>query len=299
MAQGATNYAEKYESELNQAYTLSSVIAGKTNTEYTFDGNRSVHVFSAVTQPLNDYQRFGVWRYGNPQELEDDVQDFTLKLDKSFSMTIDRGNSKDNLSLREGRVVRQQLAEQVTPFFDKNALTVWSNTPSTGDGILGAEAPTKDNVITPFVKARSMFVNQHIKMGADCYAYVPTSTTYASLLMNPDFISIEKLGQVHLENGEVGRCMNWRIIEVPDEYLPDGVFVLFTHKPEVFAPTKISELNIHNEKVPGISGILIEGRYYGDAFVRKTMVNETAAGTPAAGKGTFKVHGVITAKSEA
>ena len=109
MAQSATNYAEKYSDELAQAYLQSSIIAGKTNTEYTFDGVKTVHVYSAVTQPLQDYKRSGTWRYGQPKELEDDSQDMTLKLDKSFSMTIDKGNSKDNAALkRAGAVIKQQ-----------------------------------------------------------------------------------------------------------------------------------------------------------------------------------------------
>ena len=66
MAQSATNYAEKYSDELAQAYLQSSIIAGKTNTEYTFDGVKTVHVYSAVTQPLQDYKRSGTWRYGQP-----------------------------------------------------------------------------------------------------------------------------------------------------------------------------------------------------------------------------------------
>nr|DAO97142.1 MAG TPA: major capsid protein [Caudoviricetes sp.] len=292
MAQSATNYAEKYSDQLAQAYLQSSIIAGKTNTEYTFDGNKTVHVYSAVTQPLQDYKRSGTWRYGQPKELEDDVQDLTLKLDKSFSMTIDKGNSKDNAALkRAGTVIKQQIGEQVTPFFDKHALQTWATAAETASKNVITAAPTKDTVVDMFVKARSMFVNQKISMGSNCYAYVPTSTTYAFLLMNPDFISIEKLGDKHLTNGLVGKCMNWNIIEVPDEYLPENTFALFTHKNEVFAPTKIAELKQYSD-VPGISGLLIEGRYYGDAFVRKTLVNATT-GDPT---GTFDLHGVITAK---
>ena len=292
MAQSATNYAEKYSDQLAQAYLQSSIIAGKTNTEYTFDGVKTVHVYSAVTQPLQDYKRSGTWRYGQPKELEDDSQDLTLKLDKSFSMTIDKGNSKDNAALkRAGTVIKQQIGEQVTPFFDKHALQTWATAAETATKNCISAAPTKDTVVDMFVKARSMFVNQKISMGANCYAYVPTSTTYAFLLMNPDFISIEKLGDKHLTNGLVGKCMNWNIIEVPDEYLPENTFALFTHKNEVFAPTKIAELKQYSD-VPGISGLLIEGRYYGDAFVRKTLVNATT-GEPT---GTFDLHGVITAE---
>lgn len=296
MAQSATNYAEKYETQLNQAYTKKSVIASHVNNEYSFDGVKTIHIYSAVTQPLHDYKRSGTARYGDPTELETDVQDFMLNLDKSFATTVDTGNKKDNAALKAvGTFVKQQIAEQVTPFFDKHALQTWANACQPNDGVLGAEAPTKDNVVDMFLKARSMFVNQYIDLDDSCVAYIPTSTTYAALLMNPLFISVEKLGAQHLSNAEVGKVMGWRLIEVPDSYMPDGIFALFTHKREVFAPVKIRELFQH-QNPPGISGTLIEGRYYGDAFVRKTMVNSTTTAN-AAGEGAFKLYGVAAAKA--
>ena len=293
MANASTNYAEKYADQLEQAFLRSSVIAGKTNTEYEFTGVKTIHIYSAVTQPLTNYTRSGVWRYGDPQELLTDVQDLVLSQDKSFSMTIDKGNYKDaNLVLRTGRVVKQQIGEQVTPFFDKYALNKWA----TDAAVLTSASPTKANVVDMFVDARKNFVNNNIPMTDSCYAYIPAST-YAFLLQNPEFISVEKLGEKHLSNGVVGKVANWTLVEVPDSYLPNGVFALFTHKSKVLAPSKIAQLKTYND-VPGISGALIEGRYYGDAFVMKTLVNSTTyASNAKAGSGTFQTIGVLAAKA--
>lgn len=293
MANASTNYADKYADQLEQAFLRSSVIAGKVNTEYEFTGVKTIHIYSAVTQPLTNYTRSGVWRYGDPQELLTDVQDLVLSQDKSFSMTIDKGNYKDaNLVLRTGRVVKQQIGEQVTPFFDKYALNKWA----TDAAVLTSASPTKANVVDMFVDARKNFVNNNIPMTDSCYAYIP-ATTYAYLLQNPEFISVEKLGEKHLSNGVVGKVANWTLVEVPDSYLPNGVFALFTHKSKVLAPSKIAELKTYND-VPGLSGSLIEGRYYGDAFVMKTLVNSTTYNANAkAGAGTFQTIGVLAAKA--
>lgn len=293
MANASTNYADKYADQLEQAFLRSSVIAGKVNTEYEFTGVKTIHIYSAVTQPLTNYTRSGVWRYGDPQELLTDVQDLVLSQDKSFSMTIDKGNYKDaNLVLRTGRVVKQQIGEQVTPFFDKYALNKWA----TDAAVLTSASPTKANVVDMFVDARKNFVNNNIPMTDSCYAYIP-ATTYAYLLQNPEFISVEKLGEKHLSNGVVGKVANWTLVEVPDSYLPNGVFALFTHKSKVLAPSKIAELKTYND-VPGLSGSLIEGRYYGDAFVMKTLVNTTTYNANAkAGSGTFQTIGVLAAKA--
>jgi hypothetical protein len=148
-----------------------------------------------------------------------------------------------------------------------------------------------------FADARAQFVNTSIPMDEGAIAYIPTSATYSKLLLNPEFISVEKLGEKHLVRGEVGKCMGWRLIEVPDPYLPTGCFALFTHKSKVLAPTKISELFIRND-VPGISGTLIEGRYYGDAFALKTLVNSTTySSSKLEGTGTFAVQGVLKARA--
>ena len=293
MANASTNYADKYADQLEQAFLRSSVIAGKTNTEYEFTGVKTIHIYSAVTQPLGNYTRSGTWRYGDPQELLTDVQDLVLSQDKSFSMTIDKGNYKDaNLVLRTGRVVKQQIGEQVTPFFDKYALNKWA----TDAAVLTSASPTKANVVDMFVDARKNFVNNNIPMTDSCYSYIPAST-YALLLQNPEFISVEKLGEKHLSNGVVGKVANWTLVEVPDPYLPNGVFALFTHKSKVLAPTKIAELKTYTD-VPGLSGSLIEGRYYGDAFVMKTLVNSTTYNANAkAGSGTFQTIGVLAAKA--
>ncbi len=290
MAVSAENYASKYESQLRQAYTKASILAGKVNTEYSFEGVRGIHIYSAVTQPLNDYKRSGSNRYGDPNELKTDVQDLLLGLDKSFALTIDKGNYEDSmLSRKTGEVIKAEIAEQVTPFFDKHALTTWAGA---ADVLTAPTTWDKNTVLEPFLGARTNFVNNNIPVGTDCFAYVPASV-YALLLMNPEFISVEKLGAEHLTNGVVGKVMNWTIVEVPDTYVPATTKILFTHKKEVLAPTKISELHKYND-APGISGALVEGRYYGDAFVLKTLVNDTTTEG-----GVFKTIGVLNCKTTA
>lgn len=290
MAQGI-NLADKYSDQLEQAFLRESVIQGHVNTDYSFEGVRGIYIYSVVTQPLGDYQRSGVWRYGQPTELQDDTQHLVLSQDKSFAMTIDKGNNKDQMNAkRAGAVVKQQVGEQVVPWFDKYALNAWAQAATA----VGSAAPTKATIVDVFSEARKQFVNDNIPVNTDQDVAYVSATNYAYLLLNPEFISIEKLGEKHLTKGEVGKCMGFRVIEVPDHYLT-GTGILFTHKSKVLAPTKISELFIRND-VPGISGTLIEGRYYGDAFAIKTLVNDTTYdSSKPEGTGTFAVKGILKA----
>lgn len=273
MSQDGINLATKYEKGLVQAYTRASLLTGKTNTEYNWDGVKSIHVYTAITQPLNDYNRVGIdsyggHRYGAWNELQDREQELIVNLDKSFAITIDKGNNDEQQNVKRlGEVIKAQIGEQVTPFFDKYALNYWAANAGKVDTTFSTL--TKSTVLDMFVAAHKHYFNNNMPINGNIFAYVPTST-YGLLLQNPEFISVEKLGGKILTNGEVGKCMGFRIVETPDSYLPATAWALFTNKKSVIQASKGTELHRYSN-VPGISGQLIEGRYRGDAFILDTL----------------------------
>lgn len=56
------------------------------------------------------------------------------------------------------------------------------------------------------------------------------------------------------------------VVVIPSDYLPEKAICLITHPCAMCSPVKLAEYNVH-EDPPGISGWLIEGRTYYDAFV--------------------------------
>ena len=261
----AINLATKYEGQLATAYTRASLLTGKTNTDYNWNGVVSINILSPVTQALNDYDRTASGnRYGAPAELQDTKQTLPIELDKSFAIVIDKGNYDEQMFAKKtGEVAKAQIGEQVVPFFDAYTLGKWA----TNAGATGSitTAVDKDTVLDMFIEAHKHFFNNNINVnGKDQFAYV-TATTYSKLLRNPEFISVEKLGADVLSNGVVGKCMGFLVVETPDAYM-SGIQALFCDKKAVLAPTKMNELKIHKD-APGISGVLMEGRYRGDAFV--------------------------------
>ena len=124
--------------------------------------------------------------------------------------------------------------------------------------------PTKSNIVsTIFDMGQAMDDalvpedNRYLYMTAEMYKLVCTSD---------EFIGIDKLGEKSISRGECGDIDNFRIVKVPAGYLPDNCFMLATYKQSVIMPYKIQDTKIH-EDPPGISGNLIEGRHYYDAFV--------------------------------
>ena len=159
MSQDGINLATKYEKGLLQAYTRASLLTGKTNTEYNWDGVKSIHVYTAISQPLGDYNRNGVdayggHRYGAWNELQDKEQELIITLDKAFAMTIDKGNNDEQLNVKRlGEVVKMQIGEQVTPFFDKYALNLWSTKATMGSGVASMD---KDKVLDMITETSSL-----------------------------------------------------------------------------------------------------------------------------------------------
>ena len=119
----AINLASKYAKELAQAFTEKSYVDGIASKDYEFTGVKTLKVYTAVSQALNDYKRSGSNRYGEPQEAQDTVQNMTVERDRSFSITVDKGNNAEQLGAKEAsKVLAIEMQEQAVPEMDKYAL---------------------------------------------------------------------------------------------------------------------------------------------------------------------------------
>ena len=92
-----------------------------------FTGVRTVKVYEVDTAPLNDYTRSGANRYGTPQELTDNLQEYIMTQDKAFTYTIDKGNAREQFNVKQaGASLKRQLREVVTPYIDRYRMNVWA-----------------------------------------------------------------------------------------------------------------------------------------------------------------------------
>lgn len=256
------NLHERYEKKIIEQYHKESVIAGKVSKEYNFDGVRSIHISTPLTVPLVDYTRGGLTRYGETTEMGDRTQVLTMRQDKAFSVSIDKGNQSDQQYIKEaGRMMKLQQAEQVVPLIDKYALGEFS----TNAGQIKAMAkPTKTNIVSAVFDMETELTNELIPVN-DRYLYIG-GELYNAIRLSSEFIRVETYERQDFEKGKVGHIANFKVILVPSAYLPEGVHFLAYHKRSVIQPTKLHDSKIHINP-PGISGALLEGRYYFDAFV--------------------------------
>ncbi|MBQ7875496.1 MAG: chitobiase/beta-hexosaminidase C-terminal domain-containing protein [Oscillospiraceae bacterium] len=262
----AINYASKYAKELAQAFAQKSVVDGIACKDYEFTGVKNLKVYTAVSQELNDYKRSGTNRYGEPKEAQDTVQDMIVEKDRSFSITIDKGNRTEQLGVKEAsRMLNIEMTEQAIPEMDKYALRKFIDYAGTIETI--AEDPTKETIVEMLSNGMVAMGNKKVPSEGR-YIFIGWSW-FGKLRLSDQFIGVEALAKEALVKGAVGTFMGAQVITVPDDYLMKGdskAYFLIVYKKSVLQPKKVQDYFI-KENPAGINGALIEGRFIYDAFV--------------------------------
>ncbi len=262
----AINLAAKYSKEIANAFTLRSVVDGTTNKDYDFTGVKTLNVYTPVTQSLADYQRTGTSRYGTPTELQDTMQELILSKDRSFSITIDKGNNSEQMGAKEAsRILAIEMNEQAIPEMDKYALCRFAD--YAGKIAVLTAAPTKDTVAQQLSDGMVAMSNKNVP--AEGRFIFMGWSVFGALRLSPQFIGVECLAKNSLVKGAIGTFMGAQVVVVPDDYLKKNgktCYFLITHKNAVIQPKKVQDYFV-KENPAGINGALLEGRFIYDAFV--------------------------------
>ncbi len=258
----SVNLASKYSGKIAEVYTKQSYIMGNTCKDYDFSGVKTVRVYTPVTVTPVDYVREGKERFGELREMGDVVQEMTLTQDKGYTLSVDRGNNADQMNIKgAARMLKMQIAEQVTPMIDKYAFATWAGKA----GLYGLmnEALTKDNILERILKGGAAMDNALIPDG-DRVLYLPV-TYYDMLRQSGAILHLDGLGSKAISKGEVGMVADMRAVKVPDSYM-GNVHFMITHTKSVMAPHKLATARVLTEQ-RGVDGSVLEGRDYFDAFV--------------------------------
>lgn len=242
---------------------MQSLATAFTNREYDWDGVKTLHVYTIPTVALNNYNRTaGANRYGTPSELQDDEQTMTVTQDKSFTFIIDKGNNIDQMNVKgAGKALKREIDEVIVPTEDKYVFSVIAESakPTTAQGAI-----SKANAYEMFLAGQTALDNALVPAAGRIAAV--NATTLAKLKQDSAFVLASEMGQKMKINGLVGELDGVKIVKVPDNYLPTGCEFFITHPSVTVKAEKLKDYKIHDNP-PGISGNLVEGRIYYDAFV--------------------------------
>ncbi len=259
----AVTLHEKYARQIDKAFTIDSLIKGRLSNNYSFSGVKTIKVVSPQTVPMGNYNRTGTNRYGTPTEMQDVVQEMTLTQDKSFAMTIDKGNNLDQGGLKTaGEMLKLQIRERAVPVMDKYCFEQLSHKAGT---IAANEAPIdKDNVLDRIQRATQIMDDAEVPQ--DSRTLFVSNEVFSLIKKTGIDLKTEHTGEKAFVKGQVGEIDGMKIVKVPAGRWIDGLNFLVVHKSSAIAPVKLNDTKLHQDP-PGISGNLLEGRQYYDCFV--------------------------------
>lgn len=264
------NLASKYSKQVDERFHRESQAMLALNNDHKFTGVQTVKVYSIPVVPMGDYQRSGANRYGTAGDLTRNVQELTVKRDRSFTFIIDKGDKIQSEMVSDaGKALSRQIREVCVPEFDTYVFRVLAHAASKY-GAYSDTAITKTNAYEMFLNGMEYLGNHNVPdKGRVCFC----SYKFANLLkQDSSFIRYGDKSQEMLEKGVIGEVDGCKIVKVPSSRLPAGAAFLLTHSVAATAPKQLSDYKIHDNP-PGLSGWLVEGRLIYDCFV----LNEKAA----------------------
>lgn len=261
------NYAQDTLDLIDERFYLESKTNSIVNNgiKFKFTGVNTVTIYNVDVVPENDYRRTGTMRYGELVELGDGVQDFVLSQDKSFSISIDRGNREDSeMVLDIEDAVDRQVREVSVPTVDVYRLGILTAY-AVANSQVATNALAYNDTFQKILIQRAALINAKVSLD-DIVVYVnPTVEMY--LWRDPEFkVACDKTKEDRA-TGVLGTVMGMTVVVCPDSYYVANFGFLMVSKKVLVAPTKFSEIKTGDGFPFGISGMVAFGRRYYDAFI--------------------------------
>lgn len=262
------NYATKYSDKIDEKFSQESLSDSCINKDYDFVGAKTVKVYTVSTAAMGDYTRSGNNRYGTANELDATEQEMTMTKDRSFTFTIDKMNEDETGgALNAGKALARQLREVVIPEVDAYRFTKMS----TGAGkIAEAVAITKTNIYD-LITAGTEWLDEKSVPVVGRFILV-TPAVYRAMKQSPDIELETEIAQKMRLKGVIAEIDGMLVKKVPSNRLPSKAGFIIGHACATTAPVKLAEYKIHTD-APGVSGALVEGRVYYDAFILENKKN--------------------------
>ena len=185
----------------------------------------------------------------------------TMTKDRSFTFAIDKMDTDETKrALEAGKALARQLREVVIPEID----TYRFSKLVAGAGTTETEELNNANIYDAITTATAVLDEAEVPEGGRVLVVNPT--TYKLIKDSTDFVLDTEIGQDMRIKGYVAELDGMPVLKVPANRLGASVNFIITHAMACCSPVKLAEYKIHTD-APGISGELVEGRVYYDAFV--------------------------------
>lgn len=268
----AINLATKFEKATSELLKARAKTSGIVNQEWSWDGSNAIKVYTLTDPTMNNYTANGANRYGNPTEVQDTVQTFTLSRDRSWTNTIDMSNYQDTMEIRKpAKFLAQATKNVLVPEVDTYRLAALATAGATynRDDIVADAATTASNAYTNFLAINADITDKEAP--EDGRVAIMTAAYY-NFLKQGGFVLDSDKGQGKLDSGDLGTVDGAKVTICPSGRMPANTDLIITHPSVMCAPEKLKDYMVH-KNAPGINGYLIEFRIRYDAFVDVNRIN--------------------------
>ena len=271
---GTVNYVTAFLPLVDEKFTAESKKSLLTNNDFNWTGAHTVKVYKVSTTGMNNYDRnaenTGNWsRFGAVAGLDAVTEEFTLKMDRSFTFAIDKLDADETgKQLQAASALERQLREVAIPEVD--AYTYGVMCENAGHKPEAVEL-TVENICDEIFKANAALDNAEVPETGR--VLVVTPDTYMLMKKSADIIMNTDVAAEMRLKGVIAQIDGAEVIKIPANRLPSGFGFMVAHPVATVAPTKLEDYRVHDDP-PGISGSLVEGRVCYDAFV---LENKAAA----------------------
>ncbi len=264
----AIDLVTEYKPYVDELFTRESKIGLLTNNDFAWDGAKHVKIYKVTTVATTDYDRAGTGtgltgsRYGTVQGVDTDIETFTLSKDRSFTFAIDKMDvDETGHVLGADKALAREIREVVIPEIDTH---IYGKMVAGAGTSAAAAALTASNILDKILDGSNTLDNCDVPEAGRCLVVTPD--VYYIMKKCKDIVMETEQGQDMRLKGVIANLDGMNIIKVPAARLPEKFGFMIAHPCATVAPLKLADYKIHQDP-PGISGSLVEGRFYFDAFV--------------------------------
>lgn len=257
----------RYDKAVDERFSQESKRNLVTNSDYNWEGAKTIKVYKINTADMNDYNRDGdipegQWsRYGVVKPLDAVTESMTLTRDRSFTFMLDKMDiDETGASLEASTALARQVSEVIIPEYDTYVYGVMAE--NAGETI--TKKVTKDTIYNQILEGTNALDNAMVPETQRVIIITPDS--YKLLKESQSIVLDTESGQEMRSQGVIGFLDGCAVIKVPANRLPKDTAFMIAHPVATVAPVKLESFVTH-EDPPGLSGYLVEGRIYYDAFV--------------------------------
>lgn len=259
------NLATKFEKRTSNLIKAKRKSKGFTNQDWEWDGVDTIKITTLEDPEIVDYQSSGANRYGEPTEVEDTQQTWTLTEDRAWTKSIDKKHKQDAMEIRQpGKYLAQVTKNKMVPEIDAYLFQILASAAAVfnRDDIVSDGATDSTNAYSNFTTITADITDNEAPEEGRVAAM---TAQYYNKLKQGGFVLDTGGFEKSRHTGDLGTVDNCHVEIVPSSRMPANTDLIISHPSVMTAPEKLVDYTLHKNP-PGISGDLLEYRHRYDGF---------------------------------